>query len=257
MFTDASKYAWAAVLTQAYDYDKENKEITINHPITFVSGLFKGSQLNWAALTKEAYAIYMAVKKLNYYLEDADVTLMSDHLPLKRFLQRNTMNTKVNNWAVEISAHRIKFKYIKGIENTLADTMSRLIKIDPEMKLEEEEEGREYGYAIFEELPPILTKQEINSLMIGETTLEELQSPNQNDQLGLVTSKEQAEIETKIAPILQGQIQNGDNVQDKQEPIFLPNEEIVIPLKEEKLIKMQKQDKFLLEHHRSTFGSKT
>ena len=244
LFTDASKYAWAAVLTQAYNYDKENKEITINHPITFASGLFKGSQLNWAALTKEAYAIYMAVKKLNYYLEDAEVTLMSDHLPLKKFLQRNTMNTKVNNWAVEISAHRIKFKYIKGIKNTLADTMSRLIKIDPEMKLEEEEEGKEYGYAIFEGLPPILTKQEINSLMIGETTLEELQSLSQNNQLGLVTSKEQEEIETKIAPILQGQIQNEDNVQDKQEPIFLPNEEITLPLKEEKLIKMQRQDKF-------------
>ena len=83
LFADASKYAWAAVLTQAYNYDKESKKITINHPITFASGLFKGSQLNWAALTKEAYAIYMAVKKLNYYLEDAEVTLMSDHLPLK------------------------------------------------------------------------------------------------------------------------------------------------------------------------------
>ena len=244
LFTDASKYAWAAVLTQAYNYDKESKEITINHPITFASGLFKGSQLNWAALTKEAYAIYMAVKKLNYYLEDAEVTLMSDHLPLKKFLQRNTMNTKVNNWAVEISAHRIKFRYIKGIKNTLADTMSRLIKIDPEMKLEEEEEGKEYGYAIFEGLPPILTKQEINSLMIGETTLEELQSLNQNDQLGLVTSKEQEEVETKIAPILQKQVQNEDNTQDKPEPIFLPDEEIIIPIKEEKLIKMQKRDKF-------------
>ena len=243
LFTDASKYAWAALLTQAYNYDKENKEITINHLITFVSGLFKGSQLNWAALTKEAYAIYMAVKKLNYYLEDADVTLMSDHLPLKKFLQRNTMTTKVNNWAVDISAHRIKFKYIKGIKNTLADTMSRLIKIDPEMKLEEEE-GKEYGYAIFEGLPPILTKQEINSLMMGETTLEELQDMNQNDQIDPVTSKEQEEIEAKIAPLLQRQSQNGDVTQNKQEPIFLPNEEIVLPLKEEKLIKMQKQDKF-------------
>ena len=154
------------------------------------------------------------------------------------------MNTKVNNWAVEISAHRIKFRYIKGIKNTLADTMSRLIQIDPEMKLGEEEEGKEYGYAIFEGLPPILTKQEINSLMIGETTLEELQSLNQNDPLGLVTSKEQEEVKTKIVPILQKQVQNEDNTQDKQEPIFLPDEEIVIPIKEEKLIKMQKQDKF-------------
>ena len=62
-----------------------------------------------------------------------------------------------------MSAHRIKFKYIKGIKNTLADTMRKLIKIDPE------EEGKEYGYATFEGPPPILTKQEINSLMIGQT----------------------------------------------------------------------------------------
>ena len=52
--------------------------------ITYVSGLFKGSQVNWATLTKEAYAIYMSVKKLAYYLQDADITLRSDHLPLKK-----------------------------------------------------------------------------------------------------------------------------------------------------------------------------
>ena len=28
----------------------------IHHPITYASGLFKGSQINWATLTKEAYA---------------------------------------------------------------------------------------------------------------------------------------------------------------------------------------------------------
>ena len=76
----------------------------ILHPITYVSGLFKGSQVNWATLTKEAYAIYMSVKKLSYYLQDADITLRSDHLPLKKFLSKKTLNTKVNNWAIEISS---------------------------------------------------------------------------------------------------------------------------------------------------------
>ena len=28
-----------------------------------MSGLFCGSQMNWACLTKEAYAIYMSIKK--------------------------------------------------------------------------------------------------------------------------------------------------------------------------------------------------
>ena len=73
LFTDASKHAWACVLTQEYEHEKDNKTYKINHPITFASGLFKGSQLNWAALTKEAFAIYSSIKKLSYYLEDADI----------------------------------------------------------------------------------------------------------------------------------------------------------------------------------------
>ena len=72
----------------------DNKQIVVNHPITYVSGLFKGSQLNWAALTKEAYDIYMSIKKLTYYLEDAEITLRSDHLPLKRFFTKKYFEHK-------------------------------------------------------------------------------------------------------------------------------------------------------------------
>ena len=57
LFTDASKFGYAGVLTQEYEEDGVMKY----HPVCYVSGLFRGSQLNWAALTKEAYAIYMAV----------------------------------------------------------------------------------------------------------------------------------------------------------------------------------------------------
>ena len=135
LYTDASKYAWSCVLTQEYEHEIEGKIKKIHHPITYASGLFKGSQINWATLTKEAYAIYRSVRKLTYYLEDADVLLRSDHLPLKKFLEKNTMNSKVNNWAVEISPFRIHFEYIKGIKNTLADTMSRLIKSYLKLKL--------------------------------------------------------------------------------------------------------------------------
>ena len=66
LFKDASKHAWAGVLTQPYTEETESKIVTVHHPVTYVSGLFRGSQLNWAALTKEVYAIYMSVKKLNF-----------------------------------------------------------------------------------------------------------------------------------------------------------------------------------------------
>ena len=150
---DASKYAWSCVLTQEHTHIMKDKEIKILHPITYQSGLFKGSQVNWATLTKEAHAIYMVVHKLDYYLVDADITLCSDHLPLKKFLQKNTLNSKVNIWAIEISPFKIKFEYIKGIKNTLADTMSHLVAIDPSIQNENEPYGCEFGYYVFDTLP--------------------------------------------------------------------------------------------------------
>ena len=146
LYTDASKYAWAGVLTQAYVYMEEGQEFSIHHPITYVSGLFKGPQLNWAALTKEAYAIYMVARKLDYYLREAETTIRSDHLPLKSFLLKNTKNDKVNNWGVELaSKYTLHFEYVKGIKNTLADTMSRLVTLDPDITLVKEPEGYQFG----------------------------------------------------------------------------------------------------------------
>ena len=87
IFTDASKYGWAGVLTQEHSSVVDGKEITTKHPVAYVSGLFHGSQLNRAAMTKEAYAIYMTVKKSTFYITGHDITLRSDHLPLNKFLK--------------------------------------------------------------------------------------------------------------------------------------------------------------------------
>ena len=145
LYTDTSKYAYAGVLTQHNN--------GTDHPITYVSALFCGSQLNWATLTKEAYAIYMSVKKLSFYIDTAKITVKSDHLLLKKFLEKNTLNSKVNNWAVELKSQNIAFEYIPGIRNTLADTLSRLIEMDENIKLQPE-----FGYFPFEELPPVMTQ---------------------------------------------------------------------------------------------------
>ena len=234
LFTDASKYAWACVLTQEHRYFQHPKtrvlytlaqmiqkifkdELTMQdlieykvkpilHPITYASGLFRGSQLNWATLTKEAYAIYMSIKKLTYYLEDADIVLRSDHLPLKKFLEKNTLNTKVNNWAIEISPYRIKFEYIKGIKNTLADTMSRLITIIPEIQPEPEPEGMEYGYYHFPQLEPIKMSNK-EHLVTKEVVINQLKD-------------------------------------EGKDPIQIPNQNLKISLKEKDIINIQKQDPF-------------
>ena len=75
----------------------------------------------------------ICLKKLAFYLTDADVLLKSDHLPLKKFLQKNTLNNKVNNWAMELEAFNIRFEHVSSKANILVDTLSRLIDLDPEV----------------------------------------------------------------------------------------------------------------------------
>ena len=168
LYTDASKFGWAGVLTQPHTMTIDGKSTTTDHPVAFVSGLFRGSQLNWAALMKEAFAIYMSVKKLSFYLTDAQILLRSDHKPLEKFLLKNTLNSKVNNWAMELEAFNIQFDYIKGSNNILADTLSCLIAIDPDTPTTPEEPGYEFGYAIFEEFLKVQTKTyEVNEFIVG------------------------------------------------------------------------------------------
>ena len=168
LYTDESKYGWAGVLTQPYTTIIDGKYTTTDHPVAFVSGLFRGSQLNWATLTKEAFAIYMSVKKLSFYLTDAQILLRSDHKPLAKFLLKNTLNSKVKNWVMELEAFNIQFDYIKGSNNILADTLSCLIVIDPDTPTTPEEPGYEFGYAIFKEFPKVQTKTyEVNEVIVG------------------------------------------------------------------------------------------
>ena len=153
LYTNVSKYGWAGVLTQSHTFTVDGKTITMDHPVSYVSGLFHGSQFNWAVLTKEAYAIYMSIKKSTFYLTGHEITLRSDHLPLKKFLRKMTLNNMVNNWSTEIESFNIKFVHISGKANVLADTLSRLIDTNPDLQQQPELEGHGFSEYCFETLP--------------------------------------------------------------------------------------------------------
>ena len=94
----------------------------------------------------------MAMRKLSFYIKDADATIKCDHLPLKKFLQKQMLNAKVNNWAMELEQFNLKVEWIQGVKNALADSLSKLLEVDPEAKLQPEKEGHEFGTFCFEEL---------------------------------------------------------------------------------------------------------
>ena len=88
------------------------------------------------------------------------------------------MNAKVNNWAVELKSYNLKFEYIQGIKNTLEDTLSRLIEINPNIALPAEQPEQEFGYNFFEDLPPVevleITIKGVEIILDPDTFLKEI-----------------------------------------------------------------------------------
>ena len=69
-----------------------------------------------------------------------------------------TLNNTVNNWAMEIDSFKIKFIYIAGKDNILADMLSRLIDINPNVELKPELKDYKFGHYAFETLPKARSK---------------------------------------------------------------------------------------------------
>ena len=80
-----------------------------------------------------------------------EVTIRSDHLPLKKFLNKQTMNSKVNNWAVELEQFRLHLEWIPGTRNLLADSLSHLLDAVPDAQKTKEPDDQEFGSYCFEE----------------------------------------------------------------------------------------------------------
>ena len=97
----------------------------------------------------------MSIKKSTLYLTGHEITLRSDHLPLKKFLRKMTLNNMVNNWSTEIESFNINFVHISGKAIILVDTLSRLIDTNPDLKQQPELEGHEFGKYCFETLPKV------------------------------------------------------------------------------------------------------
>ena len=122
------------------------------------------------------------------------------------------MNSKVNNWAIEILPFCITFEYIKGIKNTLADTMSRLINIDPQIQ-ESEPEGYEFGYYTFDTLPAmevsnIETTQDTTNINERDAKENLITLPLDNDMLSELQSQD-AFCANILAQIEKGNITQG------------------------------------------------
>ena len=83
--------------------------------------------MKWSTTDQEAFGVYYAITKWNYYLQGADIIVQDDHKPLGQFLNGKNTNNKVNRWNLELATYNISFEWIAGAKNKAADCLSRLV----------------------------------------------------------------------------------------------------------------------------------
>ena len=121
VYTDVSDDACRVQLTQ----DHEGAEF----PIAFLSHTFSETQRKWSTTEQEAYGVYYAVTKWNYYLQGVDIIVRNDHKPLAKILNGKNDNNKVNRWGLELATYNITFEWISGAKNKAADCLSCLVEL--------------------------------------------------------------------------------------------------------------------------------
>ena len=92
---------------------------------------FLETQRKWSTTEEEAYGVYYAVTKWNYYLQGADIIVRNDHKPLTKFLNGKNANNKVNRWRLELATYNITFEWISGAKNKAADCLPCLVELPP------------------------------------------------------------------------------------------------------------------------------
>ncbi len=117
--TDASLYSIGAILLQ------QRPEGVV--PIVLLSKKFNKVQLRWSTPEKEAFAIYHALKTWEYLLKDMHFTLNTDHLHLVKLCRQCGPNLKVLRWFQAIQDYDMDINHIPGIDNVVADALSRAI----------------------------------------------------------------------------------------------------------------------------------
>lgn len=120
--TDASDVAYAGIISQ---HDEKGDL----RPVLMFSHTFTPEQMNWPAHDKELFAIVFAFTRYRHFLDGRPkpVDVYSDHQALSRFMITTDISKKDRHrrWAEELAQHSFIIQYRPGIDNTVADALSR------------------------------------------------------------------------------------------------------------------------------------
>ena len=115
---DASDYACGAALLQQRPSDGALL------PINLSSHKFSGSAQRWPVIEKEGYACVFGIKSNDYFLQQKEFVLETDHNNLVWI--NASLVPKIMRWRIYMQSFNFLIRHIKGTLNALADYLSRM-----------------------------------------------------------------------------------------------------------------------------------
>ncbi|KAJ9556024.1 hypothetical protein OSB04_010638 [Centaurea solstitialis] len=119
---DASDWAVGAVLGQ--------RKEKIFHSIYYASKTLNNAQINYTTTEKELLAVVFAFEKFRSYLMGTKVIIHTDHAAIKYLISKKDAKPRLIRWILLLQEFDLEIIDRKGINNQVADHLSRLEKQD-------------------------------------------------------------------------------------------------------------------------------
>lgn len=116
--TDASDIALGAVLSQG--------ELPNDRPLHFFSKTLSETQKHYSTIQKELLAITEAIKAFRPYLYGRFFILITDHKPLCFLFNMKDCGSRLFRQRLEILDYNFKILHRPGVQNSVADALSRM-----------------------------------------------------------------------------------------------------------------------------------
>lgn len=94
-------------------------------PLSYFSRKFTAAQRKYSTIEKEALALVLAARHFQVYLSARPTTVFSDHNPLTFLHRMKDSNARIMRWSLLLSEFDLDIKHIRGLDNVVADALSR------------------------------------------------------------------------------------------------------------------------------------
>jgi hypothetical protein len=119
--TDACSVTLGAVLSQKRD--------GVRQPIEYASRKLSAQERKASFIYElECLALLFATEKFRKYIEHQEFILETDNQALSWLLSHPRQLGKIGRWVAKISALTFQVRHIRGMQNNVADTLSRMFE---------------------------------------------------------------------------------------------------------------------------------